>query len=658
MNDAAFPYLEPLGERPLLAVAAISAGVGMILSVFVLLVGTIALDVGVDAEAWPSLLVLVGAAGLSGAVAIVGVSRRQRVGDPSLISPLRVLRWSAVLAALAAAATVPTGNPTVLAMLVALMTLGCGLAGSMARAAACDLYPHGGWRVIAVPWSALFAGAALMAAAIAHFHVWRWWLLVAVASIPLAAGAVAAPAERVAGGAVGASLNGADRRSVDALLALIGIAVGAAAIDAPAHLSERWDQSMRGIAGVGIAVVASGAVVPLVSHWYGRPLERTVRLHLAAAWSAAALAALLACAGALSIHLVGLVLCWAASGGSVAVAMAAIDAATLRAAPPADRTVIAARNTAALGFGVSIGALTSWNLGALAGWPPAGRFAVAVTPLMVAGVWVAARRPELGPATAARGAPGGHQVIDLTDVAAPVLLECRDLSVERGRLQVLFDVSLRVEREEIVALIGPNGAGKTTLLRTISGLERPIGGRVLFDGIDLTEVEPAWRPWLGVRHIAAGSAVVDDLTVEENLLLDGHVLASATERRRAAAAAFEMFPALAERRRQVAATLSGGERQMLAIAAAVVAESRLVLIDEFSLGLAPTVLSDLVPAVRSLNRSGTAILVVVQSLDVALALADRVVGLRGGRVVLDASVDAVRANPQIIEAIFAGGPVR
>jgi branched-chain amino acid transport system ATP-binding protein len=199
---------------------------------------------------------------------------------------------------------------------------------------------------------------------------------------------------------------------------------------------------------------------------------------------------------------------------------------------------------------------------------------------------------------------------------------------------VLFDVSLTVGEAEIVALLGPNGAGKTTTLRTVAGLLPLWSGTVRYDGHDLAGLVPERVARLGVQLIPEGGGVLRDLTVFENLRLAG----SATLQRRRGitgrlARAFELFPALAHRQAQRASTLSGGERQMLALAQAVMTDARLVLVDEASLGLAPLLvrrLFDILPAFRDEGRS---VLVVEQNATQALDVADRAYVMEKGRIV-------------------------
>ncbi|HEX5266504.1 MAG TPA: ATP-binding protein [Acidimicrobiales bacterium] len=236
------------------------------------------------------------------------------------------------------------------------------------------------------------------------------------------------------------------------------------------------------------------------------------------------------------------------------------------------------------------------------------------------------------------------------------LLEVRNLDFRYGNLQVLFDVSLDVEEGEVLALLGTNGAGKSTLLRAVSGLEHPTRGSIRFDGHDVTYLETEQIVGLGLVQMPGGKAVFPGLTVAENLRAGAYRLRhSATAVDTGMARVEEMFPVLAARRDQLAATLSGGEQQMLGLAKALMLQPRLLCIDELSLGLAPAVIEQLLETVRTLNAAGTTIVIVEQSVNVALSLATRAVFMEKGQVRFSGPARDLLERPDLLRSIFLAG---
>jgi ABC-type branched-subunit amino acid transport system ATPase component/predicted MFS family arabinose efflux permease len=236
------------------------------------------------------------------------------------------------------------------------------------------------------------------------------------------------------------------------------------------------------------------------------------------------------------------------------------------------------------------------------------------------------------------------------------LLEVRNLDFRYGNLQVLFDVSLDVEEGEVLALLGTNGAGKSTLLRAVSGLEHPTRGSIRFDGHDVTYLETEQIVGLGLVQMPGGKAVFPGLTVAENLRAGAYRLRhSATSVDTGMARVEEMFPVLAARRDQLAATLSGGEQQMLGLAKALMLRPRLLCIDELSLGLAPAVIEQLLETVRALNAAGTTIVIVEQSVNVALSLATRAVFMEKGQVRFSGPARDLLERPDLLRSIFLAG---
>jgi ABC-type branched-subunit amino acid transport system ATPase component len=236
------------------------------------------------------------------------------------------------------------------------------------------------------------------------------------------------------------------------------------------------------------------------------------------------------------------------------------------------------------------------------------------------------------------------------------LLGCRAIDFAYGQLQVLFDVDLTVDDGEMVALLGTNGAGKSTLLRVISGLGLPRRGAVSYRGSDITHLDPARRVRLGISQVPGGKAVFGPMTVLDNLRVFGF-----THGRDQAAvdrgieATFEAFPRLAERRHQQAATLSGGEQQMLALGKAFVLQPRLLLIDELSLGLAPIIVGELLQMVRRINTAGTAVVLVEQSVNIALSLVDHAYFMEKGQIRFDGPAEELVDRPDLLRSVFLEG---
>ena len=230
------------------------------------------------------------------------------------------------------------------------------------------------------------------------------------------------------------------------------------------------------------------------------------------------------------------------------------------------------------------------------------------------------------------------------------MLACEGLHVRYGRVPVLHGVSLRVERDELVAVLGPNGAGKSTLLRTIVGLLAPAAGAVTFEGRSLVGRDPALIVADGVALVPQGRMIFQSLTVGENLRLGayrargGDIVAARLEQ------ALTVFPALAERRGQSAGTLSGGQQQMLAIARALMSGPRLLILDEPSTGLAPMVVESIFRALAALHRAGTMMLLVEQNVHVALDVASRAYLLEHGSIVAEGTAASLRTDERLTAA--------
>ena len=214
------------------------------------------------------------------------------------------------------------------------------------------------------------------------------------------------------------------------------------------------------------------------------------------------------------------------------------------------------------------------------------------------------------------------------------MLEVSGVTVHYGAVRALDRVSIQVPAGAVVAVLGANGAGKTTLLRSVSGLVRPDDGTVRLEGRDVTRLGADAVARLGVAHVPEGRGVVEELTVEENLRLGALCGAQVRRARAALSEAYDLFGALATRRRQPAVNLSGGERQMLSIARALLAQPRVLLLDEPSLGLAPALVAQVMALLRRLaDERSLAVLLVEQNARSALSIADHAVVLALGRVV-------------------------
>jgi branched-chain amino acid transport system ATP-binding protein len=218
-------------------------------------------------------------------------------------------------------------------------------------------------------------------------------------------------------------------------------------------------------------------------------------------------------------------------------------------------------------------------------------------------------------------------------------------------IPVLNGVSIRVGEGQFVAIVGPNGAGKTTIFRTISGTLRPFQGKISFDGQDLGEVRPDRRPHLGIAHVPEGRQVFASLTVFENLEMGAYTEAGRRAWKENLEAILGWFPVLAERRNQLAGTLSGGEQQMLAIGRGLASSPRLLMLDEPSMGLAPTIADLIFERLLEIRKhSNLTILLVEQRVAEALESADHGYVLEAGRVVLEGPNSALRADDRVRQA--------
>ncbi|OCQ52434.1 High-affinity branched-chain amino acid transport ATP-binding protein LivF [Photorhabdus australis subsp. thailandensis] len=233
------------------------------------------------------------------------------------------------------------------------------------------------------------------------------------------------------------------------------------------------------------------------------------------------------------------------------------------------------------------------------------------------------------------------------------MLEFKQVSAHYGKIQALHQVSLNIQRGEIVALIGANGAGKTTLLSTLCGAPRATEGSIIFRGKDVTQWPTARIMREDIAIVPEGRRIFARMTVEENLVMGGF-FADKTQYQQRIERVYGLFPRLQERRNQRAGTMSGGEQQMLAIGRALMSQPQLLLLDEPSLGLAPIIIIQIFDTIQQLREEGMTIFLVEQNANQALKLADRGYVLENGKIVLEDRGAALLANEAVRNAYLGG----
>ena len=229
------------------------------------------------------------------------------------------------------------------------------------------------------------------------------------------------------------------------------------------------------------------------------------------------------------------------------------------------------------------------------------------------------------------------------------MLEIKNLSVHYGKIQALDDVSLSVEKGQIITIVGSNGAGKSTLMMTLSGLVKPSAGSILFEGNDITKMPPHKRVSEGIVLTPEGRRVFPKLSVKENIAI-GAYTKSSDELNRAYETAFSLFPRLKDRFKQMAGTLSGGEQQMLAIARSLASYPKILLLDEPSMGLAPNIVDVVEDAIRLIRDQDVTIIVVEQNVFMAFDVADYGYVLENGRITLSGPAEELEKNDQVKKA--------
>ena len=234
------------------------------------------------------------------------------------------------------------------------------------------------------------------------------------------------------------------------------------------------------------------------------------------------------------------------------------------------------------------------------------------------------------------------------------MLEVTDLHVHYGVIEALKGVSLQVEQGKIVSLIGANGAGKTTMLHAISGIVKKSGGSIAFLGNDITKAKAKNIVEQGLIQVPEGRRIFTGLTVYENLMMGAFLRKDKEGIQKDLQRCYELFPILSERTNQDAATLSGGEQQMLAMARALMAQPKLLLLDEPSMGLAPILVKEIFSIIEEINKNGTTILLIEQNAKMALSIADKAYVLETGNIVLEGSGKELLNSANVQKAYLGG----
>jgi branched-chain amino acid transport system ATP-binding protein len=230
------------------------------------------------------------------------------------------------------------------------------------------------------------------------------------------------------------------------------------------------------------------------------------------------------------------------------------------------------------------------------------------------------------------------------------MLDLQDLTVAYGEARALWDISLHVDKAELLCVVGPNGAGKTTLVNTIAGILKPMSGRIVMQAQDITSFAPHKYCEAGIALVPEGRRLFGTMSVAENLDIGSFLPAAKARRRETLEEVLSLFPALKARLRAPAGELSGGQQQMVAIGRALMARPRLLLLDEPSLGLSPLVVADMFNAIRKVSASGITIVLVEQNVAMAMRISHRVCVLELGRIVIEGAPDDLIARPEIRQA--------
>lgn len=423
-------------------------------------------------------------------------------------------------------------------------------------------------------------------------------------------------------------------------------------------LDQRWNLGPGG-RGFFFAFYAGCGVLALVA--YGGRGERQFRASPARVLRAAGLmlavaVALVAVGGVMPVF-AGMMACFGLAGAAIAI-ISPLLAIALLSIVPADMRPHA---QALVGIFTAIGGL----VGALLLTGVQNQYGVAGTMIAVAipgviGAGIIASAAKFIEADLDRMIDAVLEDEEIRRIVATggrlPMLACRGVDFSYGPLQVLFGVDFAVDDGEMVALLGVNGAGKSTLLKVISGIGLPARGSVRFRGPEITYLDAERRLRLGITQIPGGRAVFGPMTVIENLRSYGYTLGRDRRAMDAAIdACLETFPRLAQRRNSLASTLSGGEQQMLGLSKALILRPRLLLIDELSLGLAPVIVGQLLRLVREINAAGTAVVLVEQSVNIALNLVEHAYFMEKGEIRFDGAAADLLARDDLLRAVFLAG---
>jgi len=233
------------------------------------------------------------------------------------------------------------------------------------------------------------------------------------------------------------------------------------------------------------------------------------------------------------------------------------------------------------------------------------------------------------------------------------MLDVEGLNVSYKEIQALFDLSFKVEKNEIVAVLGPNGHGKTTMLKAIAGLSSISSGKIKYNGIDISNYSVAKRVELGIIYVIGGEQLFPNLKVWEHLMLGAFQKHARTKEKENLEFVYELFPRIKERRNQLASTLSGGERQMLAISAGLMSAGSLIMLDEPSFGLAPKLKDEMFVAIQEMGKMGKTILLAEQSVNEAMDIADNIYLIENGNITIQGNKEIMIQDKHLRE-VFLG----